>query len=75
MLRELTAEQFAEWEMYLALEPWGADTAFLASIVANFSAKFSKKDWKLQDFLPGNKPKALGGRLVDAFKALGAKEG
>ena len=57
MLRELTAEQFAEWAAFFGLEPWGFHEenrrmAVVASTVANMSGKKVKRPVPVTDFMP-----------------------
>lgn len=84
MLRELTSEQFARWEAYFLLEPFGPPgddvrAARVCASVANFSAKYRKADWAQADFMPAPperpepKIEGLGGKLIAALKAMGAR--
>jgi len=61
----MTSRQFAEWQAYAAIEPWGEDRADLragivASTVANYAGKSLKEDASVSpiDFMPyAEKPK------------------
>lgn len=72
MLRELTAEQFAEWCAFFGMEPWGFQeenrrVGVIASTVANFSGH-AKRALSWRDFVPT--AKAAPQSLVDRVKAM-----
>jgi len=85
MLREITSEDFAKWEAYFLLEPFGplgedVRTARVCAAVANFS-QYRKEDrslWSPSEFMPVSpreqepEIEGLGGDLVRAFKSAGA---
>jgi len=56
MLRSLTAKQFAEWEHYARLEPFGEvrddyRAASIAVMIANVNRGPKQPSYKLEDFL------------------------
>ncbi len=59
MLRDLTATQWQEWQLYEEAEPWGEEQQFfqaaiIASTIANFAGKTVKKgaSYSPKDFMP-----------------------
>lgn len=73
LLEALTAEQFAEWSEFYALEPWGfgvdeARFGMLGSVIAATAG--GKIDPKKFTVLPEQEPEQdLGARLLAHFKA------
>lgn len=62
LLPNLTSAQFAEWEAFFSLEPWGFEmdnfrAGIVASTVANFSQASKRHDFAPRDFMP-REPKA-----------------
>lgn len=73
MLREVTAEQFAEWAAFFSLEPWGFHEenrrmGVLASTVANMSGKKLKRPMSAKDFMPQDPERKEPVDLVERIK-------
>ena len=87
LLGELTASQFAEWEAFHALEPFGPIRdeyrfATIAATVANAAPFRGKgaKAWRAGDFseaLAADRPKATPGEVTERldcfFLSIGGK--
>ncbi|MFO7905798.1 MAG: hypothetical protein R6U98_24280 [Pirellulaceae bacterium] len=77
LLASMTSRQFAEWQAYATLEPWGEDRAdlragIISSTVANFAGKSMKEGSSLApvDFMPyAEKPKREKARSSDVLRA------
>lgn len=57
MLAEMTATELAEWDAFLALEPWGAEAAdhragVIAATIANVNRRKGSAPFQPSDFFP-----------------------
>jgi len=55
--QEISSVEFAEWQAYSALEPFGEEradlrSAIVACVIANSNRGSSQKAYKVKDFMP-----------------------
>ena len=78
LLRELTATQWKEWELYHAEEPWGEvqqfyQTGIIASTLVNLQKKKGSQPCSATEFMPYYKEKKkvqTGEEMRDALLSI-----
>lgn len=78
MLQQISSQQFAEWQAYTKLEPWGEErgdlrAGIVASTIANVNRSTkSTRAFRPQDFMPDfeiDDDEAAAARLLARAKA------
>ena len=77
MLQGLSAQQFAEWRAFYALEPWGyheerGRMSTLAATIANYAGKVLPKGRVVEpkDFMPAEARPSRASEVVAKVKAF-----
>lgn len=73
MLAQMTSRQFAEWQAYYRLEPWGEERAdlrsgIIAATFANAHRAKGAKPAKAEDFMPDFDGRRKQRNMMEAFR-------